>query len=150
MRELSPVAVNVSAPEPYVPGRAESDLASLTATSTTSAAGSTLTPLIEGRIAVQAVQCRNDSTPFATIELSKLPERFVGMQTDTLLLEPSDGTVLISALGITARQASWDCFGLKDLTVTPDGDLKVVSEHPITVTALEDPPRLLIAPAPAE
>jgi hypothetical protein len=146
LSELPAVSAEIKAPEAYI-AEATSLSAALAATgSSDEATSSEPLPLIEGRIAVQAVQCRNDGTRFATVELTKLPQQFLDMQAENLSLTPTDGAVLIEGLGLTARQTVWDCFGSKDLEITAEGDLKLVSEHPITVTALEDPPRLLLAP----
>jgi outer membrane assembly lipoprotein YfiO len=145
LSDLSPVSADIKPPQPEL--SETSGLSTLVSNATTTPSGSEPLPLIEGRIAVQSVQCRNDGTPFATIELTKLPQNFVDMQAETRSLTPSNGAVLLEGLGITARQTVWDCFGAKDLEITDGGDLKLLSEHPITVTALEDPPRLLLAPA---
>jgi outer membrane assembly lipoprotein YfiO len=106
-----------------------------------------LSPLKDGMIAVQSVQCHNEGAPFATIELTYLPKS-LSERSDAITLAPTDGTVRIEDLGLSARQDSWDCFASKDLRVTEDGALEIKSERSLSVAVLNDPPRLLISPAP--
>lgn len=101
-------------------------------------------PLIEGRIVVQEVHCSKSDTPFATIELSRIPEPLLGYETSPLSVAPEDGVVVIKGTGLTARQSSFDCFGTKDLEITQEGDVQLASEHPLSVSVLSEPPRLLL------
>jgi outer membrane assembly lipoprotein YfiO len=100
-------------------------------------------PLPEGAIAIQSVQCRTDGMPFATIEVSRLPESLVGA-TEFSALTPTNGLIRIEDLGLTARQVAWDCFGVQDLTLSPDGDLLLQTERSFTISTLSEPPRLLL------
>lgn len=104
-------------------------------------------PLKDGMIAVQSVQCHNEGAPFATIELTYLPKS-LSESSDAITLAPTNGTVRIEDLGLSARQDSWDCFASKDLRVTEDGALEIKSERSLSVAVLNDPPRLLISPQP--
>jgi len=101
-------------------------------------------PLLEGRIAVQSVQCRNEGVPFAIIELTRLPES-LSESAEPTVIEPVDGQVVITGLGLTARQESWNCFGAEDLLLTPEGGISIKTERSLSITALNGPPRLLIA-----
>jgi outer membrane assembly lipoprotein YfiO len=108
-------------------------------------------PLIEGRIVVQAVQCTKgggtkEGAPFATVEVSRIPDRLAVYESSSPSVGPRDGSVLLEGLKLTARQRTFDCFGFGDLEITTAGDLKIVSERPITITVLHDPPRLLLSP----
>ena len=106
--------------------------------------GSSATPLLEGRIAIQSVQCRSDGIPFAVIELTRLPES-VSESAEPIVIEPVEGQVLIEGLGLTARQEMWNCFGVEDLRLTPEGTIAVQTERGLSFTALNDPPRLLLS-----
>lgn len=103
-------------------------------------------PLIEGRIVVQAVHCTKDASPFATVELSRIPDRLAGYEGSSPSIVPTNGVVLLEGTKLAARQATFDCFASGDLEITSDGDLKLISEHPIIITVLQDPPRLLLSP----
>jgi len=103
-------------------------------------------PLLEGRIVVQGIQCSREGTCFATIEVSRIPDRLAVYEGLTPSVSPRDGIVTIEGVKLTARQTTFDCFGSGDLEVTTDGDLRIVSEQPLTITALQDPPRLLLSP----
>jgi outer membrane assembly lipoprotein YfiO len=107
----------------------------------------TATPLKDGMIAVQSVKCQTEGSPFATIELTYLPKS-LPESSDVRTLAPTDGTITIDNLGLSARQDSWDCFASKDLRVTEDGALEIKSERSLSVAVLNDPPRLLISPQP--
>lgn len=110
---------------------------------------STPIPLKEGRIVVQSVQCSKDSNPFATIEVSSIPNRLVGYEGSSPSIAPNNGVVLIEGVELTSRQVTFDCFGTKDLEITDAGDLKIASQSPILITVLQDPPRLLLSPLTA-
>lgn len=101
-------------------------------------------PLLEGRIAIQSVQCRNEGVPFAIIELTRLPES-LSERAEPAVIEPIAGQVLITGLGLTARQGSWNCFGAEDLLLTAEGAISIKTERSLSIAALNGPPRLLIA-----
>jgi outer membrane assembly lipoprotein YfiO len=106
----------------------------------------TPTTLKEGRIVVQSVQCSKESNPFATIEVSSIPNRLAGYEGSSPSIVPDNGVVLIEGVELTSRQPTFDCFGMKDLEITDKGDLKIASQSPILITVLQDPPRLLLSP----
>jgi outer membrane assembly lipoprotein YfiO len=149
LRELPAVTAALRSVEAY-PDTSSDQLLAAESVNSGQTTQEATTPLVEGRIAVQGIQCRNEGNPFATVELTKLPEKLLTSYSETQLLTPTDGVVLISDLGITARQVVWDCFGSADLMITPEGDLKLNSQHPISITVLEDPPRILLSPAKGE
>ena len=103
-------------------------------------------PLIEGRIVVQQVQCSKAESPFATLEVSRVPTALLAYQDSPLLLEPEGGFATVKGIELTARQLAFDCFGSKDLEITSTGDLKLASTGQITVAVLQEPPRILLTP----
>jgi hypothetical protein len=108
-------------------------------------------PLVEGRIVVQAVQCKKQGATeggrsFATIEVNRIPDRLAVYESSSPSVSPRDGVVLLEGVKLTARQRTFDCFGSGDLEITTAGDLKIASYLPLTITALQDPPRLLLSP----
>lgn len=100
-------------------------------------------PLPEGAIAIQSIQCQNSDVPFATIEVTRLPEslQLAGVLTT---LSPTNGAVRLDNLGLTARQTTWDCFGEQDVEIGADGSLLIKTERDLIVATLSDPPRILL------
>ncbi len=107
-------------------------------------------PLIEGRSVIQSVECKGDGKRFGVIEVSRVPEKLKPYDLDPLRIDPVEGVVDIPHLELTARQSRWDCFSSEDLEVTSEGNLKITSQHPISISVLHDPPRLLLSLADTE
>ncbi|MBN8549640.1 MAG: outer membrane protein assembly factor BamD [Deltaproteobacteria bacterium] len=57
---------------------------------------------------------------------------------------PKDGKIVIPLPNMSARQTTLDCFGKGDLTVTPNGELTLESNHSWDLMPLDYPPRLLL------
>ncbi len=107
-------------------------------------------PLVEGRTVVQSVECKGESAQFGIIEVSRIPDKLKPYDLEPLKVASVNGVVELSGLELTARQEHWNCFGSQDLTVTREGNLTIVSEHPISITVLHDPPRVLLSPTIGE
>jgi outer membrane assembly lipoprotein YfiO len=149
LRELPPLTYAGPASE-YSPPVSEQLRPTASVDTTMESAAPIPAPLVEGRIVVQGVQCSREGTPFATVEVNRIPDRLAIYQGSSPSVAPKDGSVLLEGVKLTARQASFDCFGSGDLEITEAGDLRILSEHPITITVLQDPPRLLLSPLTGE
>jgi outer membrane protein assembly factor BamD len=106
---------------------------------------SKLSPLVEGRIVVRRVHCETSGVPFGTIELTSLPESIRHTLTAPETLQPYEGHIVVQNLGLTSRQLTFDCFTSQDITITPEGDLEILSEKPLALTVMEEPARILLS-----
>lgn len=111
---------------------------------TETSTGAAQSPLIEGRIVIQSLRCNNDSVPFATIEVTRIPSS-LDASGASLILTPTAGVITIANLNLTAKQTSWDCFASQDLSLTPEGELLIKTERSLSINTLLDPPRILIS-----
>jgi len=103
--------------------------------------------LAEGRIVVQSVTCHGEDPRFGVIELSKIPESLEGTDVSARVLIPTEGKILLEDLNLASRQESFNCFGVNDLSISPSGSLSIVSDRALSVTILQEPPRILLSPA---
>ena len=96
---------------------------------------------------VQSVTCRTEGIPFGAIELTQIPPALRDTETNPLVLQPEDGLLVISDLDLTARRAKFDCFSSEDLEISANGDLAIQSTKPLTVSVVENPPRIILSQA---
>jgi outer membrane assembly lipoprotein YfiO len=134
----------VSPPPPIPQARVSS---TMTETSGSSAHDDSPTFLAEGRIVVQSVKCEGDDVRFGVIEVSETPKSLAGADVTPRILNPTAGKIILEQLGLAARQDTFNCFGVSDLSISPSGDLVIATEKAISVTTLEEPSRILLAPA---
>jgi outer membrane assembly lipoprotein YfiO len=101
--------------------------------------------LREGAIVVQSVTCRTEGIPFGAIELTQVPPILVDTETNPKEFQPEDGLIVISGLDLTARIQRFNCFSSEDLQVRSNGDLEIRSDKPLTVSIVNNPPRILLS-----
>jgi outer membrane assembly lipoprotein YfiO len=103
--------------------------------------------LREGAIVVQSVTCRTEGVPFAAIEVTQAPPALQDTETNPREFQPEDGVIIISGLNLTARIQRFNCFSSEDVEVHSNGDLKIRSARPLTVSIVNNPPRILLSPS---
>ena len=134
----------LSAVAPLEPSKSLAEVSSEAISPTTVEASE---PLREGGIVVQSVTCRTEGIPFGAIELTQIPPALRDTETNPLVLQPEDGLLVISDLDLTARRAKFDCFSSEDLEISANGDLAIQSTKPLTVSVVENPPRIILSQA---
>ncbi len=102
--------------------------------------------LREGWIVIQSVSCHTGDIPFGAVELTQLPANLRHTETTPQDFSPDDGVIILSGLQLTARQRRFTCFTTDDLEIRENGDLALSSEKSVTVSVVENPPRILLSP----
>lgn len=98
-------------------------------------------------IGIRQLTCRQGAAPYAIIEVDRIPE--VLGKLGSYEATPTDsGRVTMVGLGLRSLRRVFDCFGNKDLTITPTGNLEIETSKTIVVSTLDGPPRLLLSTDP--
>lgn len=101
--------------------------------------------LREGAIVVQNVTCHAAEIPFGSLEVTQIPSSLRATETVPREIAPEDGMVVIPSLDLTARRDRFSCFSEGDLEIRANGDLALRSEKAVSVSVVENPPRILIS-----
>lgn len=125
-----PAVARVGRNGPAAPSRAGSAALS---------AGPAFAPTGQGTVFLQRVQCKRGDYPFVSMEVSKVPAEGVD-----LAFPPQDGKVVFRLRGLVTDGLVMNCFGDKDLTITPEGVVTILMNRPVRLTSLPLPPRLLL------
>jgi outer membrane assembly lipoprotein YfiO len=157
LRDLPPVSFQASQPASALIGEPSSTAQVLASSDSSTSVASLATSgeqslppsnqIAEGRIVVQSVNCSAGDPPFATIELQRVPEQVAEYEAVPGLLEPQDGKVILRGLNLGAREKVFNCFGSADLEISDQGDLELTTQTPLSITVLQNPARILLAPS---
>ncbi len=98
-------------------------------------------------ITVRQITCRRGSEPYAIVDVDKVPDALTKLGSYEAL--PTEaGLLTMPGLGLRSSRREFNCFGTKDLRITPEGDMELRTSTAMVVTALDAPPRLLLSRVP--
>ncbi len=95
-------------------------------------------------ITVRQVTCRRGSDPYVLLYVDKLPDAFAKL--GSYEATPTDaGLLRMSGFGFQSPRQEFNCFGTKDLRITPQGAIELKTSTAMAITGLDAPPRLLLS-----
>jgi outer membrane assembly lipoprotein YfiO len=98
-------------------------------------------------ITVRQITCRRGSEPYAILNVDRVPDALTKL--GSYEAAPSDtGLLTMSGLGLRSPRSEFNCFGTKDLRITPEGNMELRTSTAMVITALDAPPRLLLSRVP--
>ena len=97
---------------------------------------------------ILSISCSDTPVPYIIIELATLPEKAKALLGTDKLMRPQNGRVALANFSFSSGVTTWNCHAQTFALLDPEGQLSVPSQKDLLLSAIENPPRLVLSTQP--